>query len=188
MKILRKAFRLVADTVSQAMGHQKPTDREVQRPPGLITVLTHQPLRNDAYRAIVFRDVEQLDEALRKLHPAEVDGRMIELAINQGDVAILRQLLAITGPNEPIVHYKYCASYVFPKRTYSPLEYALAMHRHDIAMALATDPRTDLATAFKSNKDPSAEATKAGMPDVAQVLSKRMGRQPGAFPAPKSAL
>jgi hypothetical protein len=125
-----------------------------------------------AFNAIAARDPEGLRKALGAMQPVEISSDMMFDAIQNGDLKTFKELLAFTDPNTTLTREEGVGRFSYTAK-YSPLNYALKVRSHDIVMALATDPRTDIEKTFRYIEKPLIEARGAGMQDVAAVLAQR---------------
>ncbi len=121
------------------------------------------------YDTIKSGSEQQAKEAVAALRPQDMDssdkGWALKLAIDRQNVDVFRSLMAhIDNPNHPITYTANSYSY-----TFSPIDYALnEMRTHDIALLLATDPRTEIKGKMLD------DAKKNGMQGVASMLAKRI--------------
>jgi hypothetical protein len=131
---------------------------------------------NAALEAIAASDPDGVGRALAPIHgyglPDHEAGSLLKAAIDQGDPETLAGLLALTeDPNAAIVEWH---SGVRTAGYYSytpPLNYALRVRNHDIALLLAKDSRTRI---DDGAQNAFVMAKNSGMSDVAAVLAQRI--------------
>ncbi len=122
-----------------------------------------------AYDAIPSGSEQQVKDAVSALRSGDLDrddkGWALKLAIDRQNLEVFRTLMAhIDNPNQPVIYTSNSYNY-----SYSPIDYALNQKRtHDIALFLATDPRTEI----KGKMLDDAKAN--GMQGVAAMLAKRI--------------
>lgn len=121
------------------------------------------------YDTIKSGSEQQVKDAVAALYAKDMDdsdkGWAIKLAIDRQNVDVFRTLMAvINNPNQLVTYTANSYSYKF-----SPIDYALNERRtHDIALFLATDPRTEIEGRMLD------DAKKNGMQGVASMLAKRI--------------
>lgn len=121
------------------------------------------------YDTIQTGSEQQVKDAVRALFPNDMDdadkGWATKLAIDRQNVDIFRTLMGyIDNPNQLVIYTSNSYTYNF-----SPIDYALNERRtHDIALFLATDPRTEIKGKMLD------DAKKNGMQGVASMLAKRI--------------
>lgn len=121
------------------------------------------------YDTIQTGSEQQVKDAVAALFPKDMDdadkGWATKLAIDRQNVDIFRTLMGyIDNPNQLVTYTANSYTYNF-----SPIDYALNERRtHDIALFLATDPRTEIKGKMLD------DAKKNGMQGVASMLAKRI--------------
>lgn len=121
------------------------------------------------YDTIKSGSEQQVKDAVAALYPNDMDdsdkGWATKLAIDRQNVDVFRTLMGyINNPNQLVTYTANSYTYNF-----SPIDYALNERRtHDIALWLATDPRTEIKGKMLD------DAKKNGMQGVASMLAKRI--------------
>lgn len=121
------------------------------------------------YDTIKSGSEQQVKDAVAALYPKDMDdsdkGWATKLAIDRQNVDVFRTLMGyINNPNQLVTYTANSYTYNF-----SPIDYALNERRtHDIALWLATDPRTEIKGKMLD------DAKKNGMQGVASMLAKRI--------------
>jgi hypothetical protein len=134
---------------------------------------------NAALEATAVSDPDGLRKALARIDPSDVSAvkreELLKVAIASGDAKTFAALLAFTGDPHATITETMGGGRSVPIDYYIPLlNYALRVRSHDIALALAKDPRTNIEQhAYLDSGTPLTMAREAGMSDVAAVLAQR---------------
>jgi hypothetical protein len=129
---------------------------------------------NEALDAIGVGDADGFRKALTPIHISELSddeaGRLLKAAIDHGDAKTFAAVLAFVGdPNATITEkIAIAAPQTGAVAIHTPLlSYALRVRSHDISLALAKDPRTNVGGLGWSL------VKEVAMSDVAAVLAQR---------------
>ena len=129
-------------------------------------------------QAIGTGDPDGVRKALAAIHPADLSaeqkGNLLKAAIVHGDVKTFGAVLAFIGEPNAMIKEGYGGL----RRSWDVgtplLNYALRTRNHDIALALAKDPQTNIESKSKLDYgSPWFMAKTSGMTDVAAVLATR---------------